>query len=213
MKISHVAMLSLLFLGLSVHPSNAQIKAGIAGGFNWAGLGDVDVGDVTAAYESHQGWHLGAFADLRLAVIGVRPGLYYVNAGPLIKGGLSDTELDAEDGPASFDITYVSIPIDVKFGLPLPILEPYLFLGPELKFSTVGDDEGEIADQIESTMVAGNAGIGVGVSLGSLTLYPELRFGFDISSLFGDNIEVGGEQIPVDSHTASAFIARLGIGF
>jgi hypothetical protein len=193
--------------------ANGQVTAGVAAGINWAGLGDVDVGSLTAAYESHQGWHVGAFADLRLAVVGVRPGVYYVNAGPLLEGGITEEQSAEEDGLASFDVTYVSIPIDLKIGLPLPILEPHLFLGPEFKFSTVSDDEGAIAEQLESTVIAGNAGVGVGVSLGSVKLYPELRIAFDISSLFGDTITIGGEEIPVDNHSASAFIARLGVGF
>jgi len=181
------------------------MQFGIAGGLNWAGLGDVEFGSATAAYESQQGWHVGAFLDLRLLVVGIKPGVYYTNAGKLFSG-------DMTDDLTEFDVTYISIPVDVTIGIPLPFLNPYIFAGPEFKINTVSEDDGELASQLESTVIAGNIGFGVGISLGGAKLYPELRLGFGLTSFLGDTVTIGGEDIPVDTHSANSFVARLGIG-
>ncbi len=213
MKFIQAAVLTAAVSALSVIPANGQIQFGVAAGLNWSGLGDVDLGSITAAYESQQGWHAGVFLDLKLLVIGIRPGFYYVNAGPLLEGGLSGEETTPIDELTAFDLTYVSIPVDLKLGLPLVLLEPYLFVGPEFKFNTVSESAGEVAEQLESTVIAGNAGFGVAVNVGGIKLIPELRVGFDISSLFGDTITIEGVEFKVDSHRASSFVARLGVGF
>lgn len=213
MRILHAAVLTAAVSAAAIIPANGQMQFGVAAGVNWSDLGNVDIGSITAVYESQQGWHAGVFLDVKLLVIGLRPGFYYVNAGPLLKGGLSGEEETPVDELTSFDHTYVSVPLDLKFGLPLVLLEPYMFVGPEFKFNTVSESAGELADQLESTVIAGNAGLGVAVKLGGIKLIPELRFGFDLSSLFGDTITIGGEEIHVDTHAASTVVARLGVGF
>ena len=213
MKILQATFLAVVVSVVSVIPANGQIQLGVAAGINWSGLGDVEVGDFTATFESQQGWHAGVFLDLKLLIIGVRPGFYYVNSGPLLDGALSGEEETPVDELTAFDYTYISVPVDLKVGLPLVLLEPYVFVGPEFKFETVSETAGELANQLESTVIAGNAGVGMAIKLGNIKLIPELRFGFDISSLFGDTITIEGVEIPVDSHNASSFLARLGVGF
>jgi hypothetical protein len=204
-------LVTIVSIGLS-SSANGQIQFGVAAGVNWSTLGDVDFESVTAAYESQQGWHAGAFIDFRLLILGIRPGFYYVNSGPLLSGGLQGEVPTPLSDLTSFDVTYISVPVDIKLGLPLPVVHPYVFLGPEFKFSSVPDGSGEIADQLESTVIAGNIGLGVGLTLGKIKLFPEVRLAFDISGMFGDTITIGNEEIQADTHAASGVVARLGIG-
>ena len=205
---------ALMVLAVSAGQADAQAKLGFAGGVNWSSLGDADFGSVDAAYESHTGWHAGAFADVNILFLAVKPGIFYVNAGALMEDPeYSNGGPDIGDELESFDYTYVSIPVDILLQLPLVVASPYIFLGPELKFNTTSGDAGPIADQLESTVIAGNLGLGVKVNLGSLTLYPELRLAFDISGIFGDMIEVAGQEFATDSYKANQVFARLGVGF
>ena len=70
----------------------------------------------------------------------------------------------------------------------------------------------ELARQIESTVVAGNIGLGVAIQLGRIRLYPEIRAVLGFTSFLSDSITIGGETYPVESHTENGFVARLGIG-
>lgn len=192
-----------------------QAKFGVAGGVNWSGLREVQIGSLTIDYEAQQGWHAGAFVDIGFLFLGVKPGVYYVNAGKLFSKGLLENlpESGLESNPTNFDVTYISVPIDVKIGIPLPIIIPYLFIGPEFKFNTVSDSKGPIASRLESTVAAGNAGIGVAISLGRIQLYPEFRYVFGISDTFtAAKVQIGENEYDLAAHAEDSFVVRLGIG-
>ncbi|MGD8413627.1 MAG: outer membrane beta-barrel protein [Candidatus Latescibacterota bacterium] len=205
---------SILVCALLAGPTFGQAKFGAAAGVNWSSLGDVDFGSVDAAYDSKTGWHLGAFADVNFLFLALKPGIYYVNAGPLLEDpDYSNGGPGIGDELESFNYTYVSVPVDVLLQLPLVVASPYLFLGPELKFNTTSSDAEEISDQLESTVLAGNLGLGVKLNLGSITLYPELRYAFDISAIFGDTIVVGGQEFSTEDYKSNQVFARIGVGF
>ena len=205
--------------------AQAQFQIGAGAGLNWAQIGDVELASITAAYESQQGWHAGLFIRLDTGPIAFRPGAYYMNAGKLFEGGFDDVleqlgvfdlrpdVLDAIREQADFDVQFLSIPVDVVLTLPLSGVSPYGFVGPEFKLLTSSPDASVIADQLKTSVFAGNAGFGLAFSMGGTTFYPEVRFSFDLSSIVGDSIEIGGEEFTADEYLSSTFFFRLSAAF
>jgi hypothetical protein len=88
---------------------------------------------------------------------------------------------------------------------------PYIFVGPEFKFNTVSDSEGKLAQQLESTVIAANAGIGGRLTFGRLNLYPEFRVVFSQSGFLIDSANIDGDRI--QSEPEAGYVLRLGLGF
>ncbi|MFQ5568111.1 MAG: outer membrane beta-barrel protein [Rhodothermales bacterium] len=193
---------------LSVRPAQAQFaRFGVTAGLNFDRLSDVVLNSVDANFESSTGWHLEVWADLPLGPVAVRPGLRYMDAGHLFQG-LSDVSSGVRE---DFDINLVEVPIAARFRFSTPAVKPYVFAGPVLRFPVgVSDD---LDGDLESPSVAGELGLGVEVSLGVVTLYPEISFTFGISRFVADEFTIGFEDFSTDDrqHLNTAML-RLGIG-
>lgn len=209
-----------VFIGASTHPAHAQIRFGLAAGLNYTDIDDVDFESTRAVYDSRQGFHIGAIADIPFGPIAVKPGIFYMNAGNIFEDGLADfieealpenSEVDVED---DFSVKYVTIPIDIRYKFGLAAVVPYLFLGPELRFRTETDLADEVEDNLESFGVAGNFGVGVEVGLFGLRMHPEFRMAFDTSGIIDDRITIGDFEFVADeAHELRTVMLRLGILF
>ncbi len=160
---------------------------GVAGGLNFGSLSDAGTADL----DQSTGYHVGVFGDFGFGPLGARASILYVKAG--------DTEGDQS-------LSFVSVPVDFQYGLPLPLLRPYALLGPELRFAT-----GDLADaEARSVNIAINAGIGAELSaLVGPSVFAELRYALDVTGFFDD--EAFGVQTD-DSFKVNTFYLRLGVG-
>lgn len=167
---------------------------GVTGGVNFANLSDA----ATANLENSVGWHGGVYAQMGFGPIGARASLLYVRSGDLEVPGITDDP----------SISYIAIPIDLKYSLGLPLVDPYALLGPEARFP-IGD---LLDEDARSVALAVNAGIGadVGAFIGP-RFFAELRYAFDVTGFFGDGI---GETQTADDGVVrvNVFYLRVGIG-
>lgn len=207
-KLIPVTLVALAVLVLTPHRSNGQVQFGLVGGANFASLDDFSSGDNLISLENRTGFHLGAFLDIGSASWGIRPGIYYLNAGPLFEGA---TFINDDH----FDLNYVAIPIDVRFNLGVGPIQPYLITGPEFHLLASGDMPGEIRDNLKSAVVDWSigAGLAIGMPGSGLVLYPQLRYNFAISDFARNEFNIGGVPVTTDGRVASLWLLSLGIGF
>ncbi len=197
-------VLSMVLLAFTAPapPLHAQATLGIVGGVNLASFDDIQVGNVRETFDSRTGFHAGLFLDLGLGPIAVRPGVQYLNAGPLFEGAsfLSTDE---------FQLNYVAIPVDVRFKLISVLVSPYLFTGPEFRVLAASDAQADFKDDLKSFVMVW--GVGAGVEVGPF--YPELRYTFDISGITNDEFQVAGLNVVTNKATANSFRLSVGLGF
>ena len=191
MRSLRLALLALA-VALTAPLAHAQLipSFGVTGGLNFGSLSDAAGADL----DQSTGYHIGVFGDFGFGPLATRASLLYVKAGEI--EGLAD---DAS-------ISFIAIPLDLKFQFPSPVVRPYALIGPEARFAT-----GDLADaDARSVNLAINAGIGAELSaLIGPKAFAELRYAFDVTGFFDD--EAFG--IPTDqSFKVNVFFLRVGVG-
>lgn len=215
---SSVLLFAMALLLLPV--STRAQDVGIVGGLNYGSVNDVSISDARTTYENRSGYHIGLYLDLGLGPIAVRPGIRYINAGRLF-AGLSETLRDETGGAIGegfddFNVNMFVIPVDVRLQLPFPLIQPYAFAGPELRFPDASDGDSDLTDDLSDNEVAGNLGLGAQVTLPGLgmTLTPELRYTIGLTGLMGEDISVGGQTFQTsESQRVNMFFLSLGLEF
>jgi hypothetical protein len=174
---------------------------GISAGLNFSQLSDIDTGDQRATFDNASGWHVHLWLDLPIGAVAIRPGVRYMDAGDVFESG------SLSGAAESIDATLLEVPVDVRFRLPLPLLTPYVMAGPVLRFPM--SDDGE---RFRSVSVAGGAGVGLELSLGGMTLYPELKYTFGLTSYTEESYELGGVTFaPGSDQHLNAVMLSIGI--
>lgn len=173
--------------------ADAIVKIGATGGFSFSDLSDIELGDTETTYDSKTGYAVGGFAQITAGPIAIRPGLLWVNAGPLYEGLAASTEIDFDDG---FDVTFFAIPIDFLYRIPLGVVSPYIVAGPEFRFNTTSSSDFE--DNFKSSIMMGAVGAGIEFTLPAtgISIAPELRYEFDLNGVLEDDFMIG--DVPVD---------------
>ena len=174
---------------LAAPPAAAQVipsvDVGVAGGVNFASLGDAGALD----FESSTGYHVGLYADVSVLLFQARTGVYYLRAG----------EIEGQDEAVSF----VTVPVDFQLQTPTPVVQAYVLVGPEFRFPLDGLDT---EFNTESVNVVGNVGVGVGAGLPLVgpNGFLELRYTFDPTGIADSDTDV--------DFTVDVVMIRLGIG-
>ncbi|MDE2878393.1 outer membrane beta-barrel protein [Candidatus Palauibacter soopunensis] len=184
-------------------PPAAEAQIGILAGYNRDTLAEFlpengfDLTDLT------DGYHVGVFLNLNLATFSVRPALIYHRMPELVAM--------AGDERVQFDIDMVEIPLDFRVRLPLPAVQPYVLGGPVLTFPS--STFSGVDDLLTARPVRAEFGVGVELDLG-FRLWPEVRYGFGISSLMGSDVAVGSRVLQGDGEPRhDTLTLRLGISF
>ncbi|MDT0631139.1 hypothetical protein [Rubrivirga litoralis] len=165
-----------------------SIDVGVAGGVNFASLGDAAGLD----FDGSTGYHIGAFADVSVLLFQARTGVYYLRAG--------DVQGEGEDGSISF----VTVPVDFKLQTPTPILKGYVLVGPEFRFPLDGLDTFDTRSV--NTVLNVGIGAGAGIPIVGPNGFLELRYAFDLTGIAAD--DAGTDQ----DVKVSLFMIRAGIG-
>ncbi|MEM8569096.1 MAG: porin family protein [Bacteroidota bacterium] len=142
--------------------SNAQagFRLGLKGGLNFANL-NIDEG-AGEAYDSRTGYHIGAFATIKLAKLAIQPEIIYS-----VQGSNYSFEIP---GFTSFDdvrqdFSYLNIPVMVKLYL---IGGLNLQAGPQFGFLLGAESEDDIiedlteTDDLKDTLKGSDVSIGLG---------------------------------------------------
>jgi hypothetical protein len=213
--------LLVFFVTLLLLPVTTRAQdLGIVGGLNYASVNDVSIADAQTTYDNRSGYHIGLYFDIALGPIAVRPGIRYVQAGRLFSG-LSEALRDETGGTVpddfdEFDVNMFVIPVDLRLQLPFPLVQPYAFAGPELRFPGASDSGAELSENLRDNEMAGNLGLGAQVSLPGLgiTLTPEARYTIGLTGLMGETVTVGGQTFETsDSQKVNMFFLSLGVEF
>ena len=160
---------------------------GVLGGVNFASLSDARSAAGEADLSGSTGFHVGAFAELGIGPVGVRPAVMFVKAGSI--------EIPDQD---DYETSYIAVPVDIRYSpLPTPFLKPYLLAGPEVRLPL-----GEISNIANARSLAVGANIGIGVNAGTIIgpkFFGELRYAFDITGFVEDSDFNAGEDTDFDS--------------
>ncbi len=192
---------------LCFQTSHGQIRFGVIAGANFSSLNEIQANGSPISFENATAFHAGAFLDLQLGPIGVRPAVYYLNAGDLFQGASFLTD-DA------FDVTYVTIPIDINFAFGVGPVKPYVFAGPEFRLLNSTDVPVVLKDDLQSFTMGASAGIGLELNLGGLTLMPHLRYSFGISDFTTRTYEVQGVSIDTGGDSrVNMWLLSLAVAF
>ena len=172
-----------------------SIDLGVAGGVNFGSLGDAS----DAELSNSTGYHIGAYADVGVLFFAGRLGLYYQRIGDVPSDGDGET------------INFVTIPIDIQFQTPTPLVKAYALVGPEFRFPLDNVQLGALVDGDPSTETVGvntaiNFGIGAkaGLPLFGPSGFAELRYAYDLTGI----ADTESDQ----SVKVNVVMLRLGVG-
>jgi hypothetical protein len=198
-------LLLIAALGWMALPQASNAQIGVVGGLNFESLDDIEVSgqDAGANFESSTGYHVGLSFNRDFAVLGLRLSGIYRRVGEYEFAG-------EQGGSESFSLSTIEVPLDLKYRLSLPLVTPYAMAGPQVSFP-IGEDE--LDDSLEDVNLSGNVGAGVEFNLAGVRLTPELRYEFGVTSIFGDDLEVLGNDVDVNDPKLSAFSIRLHVFF
>jgi hypothetical protein len=189
-NINAILIASVVLLLLFSSSSFAQgIKAGFKIGVNNANLFGEDVStfeeDLGVDLKSKWGLSAGGFVQFSIGkVIAIQPELLYTMKGASVK-----EEVLGETLKVSFNLTYLEVPVLVKFMIPTPGgVKPSLFVGPavaiklsaNMKMEYAGDtDEEDFSDEIEGT----EFGLVIGGSLDFGKLSFDIRYNLGLATV------------------------------
>jgi hypothetical protein len=186
-------------------------KLGVAVGANFDSYTDAEFNrdsDAPGNIDGATGYHIGLFYDLAIGPVGVRPGIYYVSLGDLE----FDTIAGSVAGDAfSADLSLVEVPIDLRYRVITPLVQPYLSAGPVLRFANASDDNVNVKD----FTVGGSVGVGVDLGIPFFSPFLEARYQFGLDGLVED-FEFGGASFSgevEDGTQLNTFMIRLGVTF
>ncbi|MGA0254408.1 MAG: PorT family protein [Rhodothermales bacterium] len=200
--VRRAALLLAAITMLVFMPQRADAQLGVAAGLNFESLTDIS-GSRSATYDNASGYHFGVFFDTDSSPLALRLGAYYRDMG--------EVELDLGEFGQAFDLSLLDVALDVRFAvLPLPLVKAFVSAGPVVSFPSSSNDE--YKESLQSTTVSGNVGGGLAISLGGLTLIPELRYSIGVSRFMKDEFSIRGiEFVTDDVQRSNSVMLRLGI--
>jgi len=178
-----ISALALGFLLTAV--SFGQIGFGIKGGVNFASLGGAEVPSGT---RSRTGFAAGGYFEVSLPMLFIiQPEVLYTT-----KGCIFDQSLSRLGQPVSVTQTntysYLEIPVLVKYSLPVPVVKPNLYVGPEVGFLLSAKDKFEetgaqtTETDIKSFIASTDFGAVFGASAHILVADLDLRYTLGLKS-------------------------------
>ncbi len=129
--------LSILVLWIFSSPAHAQlgISGGLMGGLNSASVSGADVsGDA----KNLTGYAWGVFLGVNL------PGPWAIEGQALYS--MKGSKVPTASYTTTFDYRYLDIPVLLKYYLPIPVVRPYLFIGPS--YSILLEREAKIGGRV-----------------------------------------------------------------
>ena len=170
-----------------------SVSLGVAGGPNFSSFNEI----AGTSLEGTTGFHIGVYGDVSVPFVSFRTGLYYLSAG--------DVETTAGVQRVSAD--FVTVPVDLRFSTPTPIVKAYALVGPEFRFP-IG--EGDALIDKSSVNIAANVGIGASFNppLAGPNGFVELRYSQDVTGFAEDT----GLASTDNRYKLSLVQLRLGVG-
>jgi len=202
----------LLFGLVYAVPLHAQTTFGVVAGLNFEQMRDIQIEHVESTYANSTGYHAGAFVDFAAKKLALRLAVLYVNAGPLFKGA---PYLITAQLPDSFNVQFLTVPVDLRMRTSWPVVKPYLFGGPEFRFHIEGEEPEELKDDLTQLLVVGNIGFGIQIDIPLLgiKLFPEFRYSFAVSGITQQEIDIEDSVYAVEKQRFKSYMLRVGLAF
>ncbi|HEX8297640.1 MAG TPA: outer membrane beta-barrel protein [Rubricoccaceae bacterium] len=191
MRFLPLALAALAFAPAAQAQLLPSISLGVAGGPNFASLNDVG-----AELENSTGYHVGVYGDISVPFVSFRTGVFYLKAG------------DVESSTTTTTADFITVPVDLRFSTPTPVVQAYALAGPEFRFPVGGEEDGLVVET-KSVNVAANVGAGVSFNppLVGPSGFLELRYSQDVTA-FAEEAGLTTEN----EYKLSMVQLRLGIG-
>lgn len=168
--------------------SFAQVGFGIKGGLNIATVGGADVSSIV---KSRTGFAAGGYLELSLPfLLTIQPEVLYST-----KGFIMEQDYSALGQSYSYKSTntysYLEIPVLVKYSLPVPIVKPSLYVGPEIGVLLTAKSEFEgtgsptVDTDIKSIVTSTDYGAVFGASAHILVADIDVRYVLGLKSTDG----------------------------
>jgi len=167
---------------------DAKIRFGAKGGFNFASLSGADFSNsLSGSYFSNRtGWHAGAVLNIGLPLgIAIQPELLYNSKG-------------ADENA----IGYIEIPVDLQWGIKLPMVRPYVSLTPYISYAV---NSSLPIERLQNW----DGGIGVGVGLDFWKLQVSLKYFWG----FGNVLNYMSSDVEFDLPSVQNRNLMLSLGF
>ena len=174
---------AVIALALVATEADAQhgTELGVRGGVSVAKVS----GDIENTFDKSNttGFAGGVFVNWDWGILGLQVAGQYTQKG---------AELDVGSAVENLSLDYFEIPAVLKAGIPLGIIKPSVFGGVGLGFNTGCDSNGtDCGDDVKSTTWSGIAGADVAIYLGSISLWVDGRYNFDLSDINNASDVVG----------------------
>ena len=168
-RVKYLLVIAVLF---SVSAVNAQLRFGAKGGLN---IAKAEFNKDAFRSDNVTGFHVGPTIEAMFGKggLGFDAALLYSQ-----KGFYSDDE--------TVRISYLEVPVNLKFKLGMPLINPYVAAGPYVGFRVSGDEPWNVG--IKEQIKAKSFGAGLNFSVGA-ELFDKLQLGLNYSWGLTDNYE------------------------
>lgn len=174
-------------------------------------LSSITLDNVKTRFDNKVGWVIGVWMEAPIGPFGIQVGVRYLDTGRLFEG-LVEEQPDLEDIRDNFDFSFVEVPLLMRYSLGTPVLSPYIFAGPLMRFPTALD--AEIAQDVKTLSLAIELGAGVKLRMGNLSLLPEIAYAYGVTNFIGDSIHAGTITLDTtDKQSLNSAMLRLSLGF
>ena len=179
MKKMSVFLVLLLTLSM-VLPASAQVHVGVFGGLNRANL-SFDETDLS----SRTAFGFGGVLDYGL---GESIALHFEPV--FLQKGAEAKEEDGFDSEFTFKLTYLEVPVMLKYAFGTNDTKPYVIAGPTIGFNlsakaTAGSEEQDLKDDIKSIDFGLGFGAGVSIPTGNNSIFVEARYALGLTDING----------------------------
>jgi hypothetical protein len=178
-------LISLVVVVVFTAPLLSQMGFGIKGGVNLATIGGPDV---PSYVKSRTGFSAGAYLEIRLPMLfTLQPELLYSTKG--FTTNPYDVPVRQLASVTQTEVySYLEIPVLVKYSLPVPVLHPSLYVGPQVGFllsatSTIGAaGVASFETDIKSLLPGTDLGGVVGATVHMLVADVDVRYTFGMKT-------------------------------
>ncbi len=194
--------------GLLLAHGGAAQSIGASVGANFDRLTDIQFNDREATFSSTTGWHAELWIEFPMGPLGLRAGARYTDAGMLFSG-LSEHTSSVRD---NFDVSLLEIPVLLRYAIGVSAVQPTVFAGPVARFKALVDSE--LVDDIKSPSLAGEAGVGLEISVGGLRILPEIAYTWGITDFIDRELVIGSVTLSAnEGQTLNSAMLRVAIAF
>jgi hypothetical protein len=137
-------LISALALGfLYTACSFGQIGFGVKGGVNFATIGGADAAPIL---KTRTGFAAGVYLEASLPfLLTVQPEALYTTKGFTLSSSYSTNP--GQNVTSTNTYSYLEIPVLLKYSLPVPVVKPSLYVGPEMGFLLSAKNKLEVSGQ------------------------------------------------------------------